>query len=464
MNGKIQNSVEKMKSKEWLPEKVAVLGAGRSGIAVSKFLMERGISVFISESNSVEKLDFILASNKMAGIPHEAGGHTQKVLECGLVICSPGVPSDISILNKAREARIPVWSEIELGYRHSKAPFLAVTGSTGKSTTVSLLGSILNAADKEYVVAGNIGLPIVQEAPKVSTEGFIAAEISSFQLENTELFKPYVAAVLNLMKNHLDRYESEDDYYSAKKSIIKKMSNEDTLILNAQDEHCIAWAENLNGKVKIVFFSEDSKEANCIWCSGSRLYRRFNKKIEDIGDISSMKIKGSHNTRNACAAAAISSVAGIDNEAIAKGICAFEGLPHRMEFVKEIDGVVYYNDSKATTAESVQSAINAFDANVHLIAGGRDKGCDFSSIYDSVKRNVKSVHLMGEAAGRISKEWKGLTEIKKVESLSEALEEIKGRANSGDVVILSPGCSSFDMFSSFEERGNEFKKLVNDLE
>ena len=135
-----------------------------------------------------------------------------------------------------------------------------------------------------------------------------------------------------------------------------------------------------------------------------------------------------------------------------------------MEFVKEIDGVVYYNDSKATTAESVESAINAFDANVHLIAGGRDKGCNFSSIYDSVKRNVKSVHLMGEAAGRISKEWKGLTEIKKVESLSEALEEIKGRANNGDVVILSPGCSSFDMFSSFEERGNEFKKLVNDLE
>ena len=464
MNGKIQNTVEEMKSKEWLPEKVAVLGAGRSGIAATKFLMEKGISVFISESNTVEKLDFILASNQMADVPHEAGGHTQKVLECGLVICSPGIPSDIAILNKARKARIPVWSEIELGYRHSKAPFLAVTGSTGKSTTVSLLGSILHAADKEYVVAGNIGLPIIQEAPKVSTEGFIVAEISSFQLETTELFKPHAAAVLNLMKNHLDRYESEDDYYSAKKSIINKMSNEDTLILNAQDEHLFGWAENLNGKVGIVFFGEDIKEANCVWSSGSRLYRRFNKKTEEIGDIISMKIKGSHNIQNVCAAAALASVVGIDNEAITNGVCVFEGLPHRMEFVKEIDGVVYYNDSKATTAESVQSAINAFDAKVHLIAGGRDKGCDFSSINDSVKRKVKGVYLMGEASGRISKEWKGLTEIKKVESLNEALIEIKGIAQSGDVVLLSPGCSSFDMFSSFEERGNEFKELVNDLE
>ncbi len=458
------NSMENTKSREWLPEKVAILGAGRSGIAVAKFLLEKGISIFISESCTSDELDFILASNGMADVPHEADGHTEKVLECGLVVLSPGIPSDIRILNKAREARIPVWPEIELGYRHSKAPFLAVTGSTGKSTTVELLGSILDAAGKEHAVAGNIGTPIIQEAPKISEKGFIAAEISSFQLENIELFRPRVAVVLNLMKNHLDRYESEDDYYSAKKSIIQNMAGEDTMVLNAQDENLVTWAQNMNGKVRIVFFGMNIKDASCVWCFGSHLYGRFDKKVEGIADISSMKIKGKHNIGNACAATAMAKIVGIDNEAITKGLTEFAGLPHRMEFIREINGVTYYNDSKATTAESVECAVNAFDSNVHLIAGGKDKGCDFSSIYESVKKNAKSVRLIGEAAGRIMKEWKDIAEIKKVESLKEALEEISGMVNSGDVVILSPGCSSFDMFSSFEERGDEFRKLVNELE
>lgn len=458
------NGLENTKTREWLPERVAVLGAGRSGIAVTRFLIEKGIAVFISESCASDRLDFILASNGMADVPHEADGHTEKVLECGLAVLSPGIPSDIPILDKARKARIPVWSEIELGYRHSKAPLLAVTGSTGKSTTVELLGSILEAAGVEHAVAGNIGTPIIQEAPKISEKGFVAAEISSFQLENVELFRPKVAAVLNLMKNHLDRYESEDDYYSAKKSIVQNMGEGDTLVLNAQDEHCVAWAQNMNGKVRIVFFGMDLKDANCVWCFGSHLYSRFNNKVEGIGDISAMKIKGRHNIDNACAAAAMARIAGIDREAITGGISVFTGLPHRMEFVREINGVAYYNDSKATTAESVECAVSAFSRNVHLIAGGKDKGCDFSSIYESVKKKAKSVRLIGEAAGRILKEWKDIADIKKVDSLKEALQEISGVAESGDVVILSPGCSSFDMFSNFEERGNEFKKLVNELE
>ncbi|MFC1476357.1 UDP-N-acetylmuramoyl-L-alanine--D-glutamate ligase [Fibrobacterota bacterium] len=458
------NSVENTKSKEWLPEKVAVLGAGRSGIAVTRFLTDKDIAVFISESCTSDNLDFILASNGMADVPHEADGHTEAVLGCGLVILSPGIPSDIPILDKAREARIPVWSEIELGYRHSKAPFLAVTGSTGKSTTVELLGSILEAAGKEHAVAGNIGTPIIQEAPVISDKGFVAVEISSFQLENIELFRPRVAAVLNLMKNHLDRYESEDDYYSAKKSIVQNMAGEDTLVLNAQDKHCVTWAQNMNGKVKIVFFGMDIKDTDCVWCFGSHLYGRFDKRVEAIGDISSMKIKGKHNIDNVCAAAAMAEIAGIDNEAITKGISEFAGLPHRLEFVREINGVSYYNDSKATTAESVECAVKAFNSNVHLIAGGKDKGCDFSSIYESLKATVKSVRLIGEAAGRILKEWKDIADIGKVESLKDALDEISAMTDSGDVVILSPGCSSFDMFSNFEERGNEFKRLVNELE
>jgi UDP-N-acetylmuramoylalanine--D-glutamate ligase len=353
-----------------------VLGAGRSGVAVAGFLLQKGVGFFISETCTAEKLDFILASNGMAGIPHEAGGHTRKVLESGLIICSPGIPSDIPILKKAKDARIPVWGEIELGYRHSKAVFLAVTGSTGKSTTVELLGSILDAAGKESAVAGNIGTPIIQEAPKLSGNGFVAAEISSFQLENIDLFRPRIAAVLNLMKNHLDRYASEEDYYSAKKSIVRNMSGEDTLILNARDEKLAAWAGELTDKVQVLFFGSDRSEGDCVWCFGTRIYGRFDKRVEVIADISAMKIKGEHNRDNVCATAAMAYSAGIDKEAITEGVSRFAGLPHRMEFVREHNGVGYYNDSKATTAESVACAVNAFNGNVHLIAGGRDKGVE----------------------------------------------------------------------------------------
>lgn len=449
--------------KEWLPEKVAVLGAGRSGVAVARYLFNKEITVFISETCSSEDLDFILASNKIADIPHEAGGHTARVLEYDLIICSPGIPLDIPILKKAQKKNIPVWSEIELAYRQSTAPFLAVTGSTGKSTTVGLLGAILEAAGGEYTVAGNIGTPLISAAPQVPAHGCIAAEISSFQLEAIEMFHPKAAVILNLLKNHLDRYENEDEYYNAKKIIAKNMNTTDTFVLNANDRRCVTWAEEIRGTVHVVFFGYTAEVSDCIWCAGTTMYGRFNGREETIGDISAMRIKGSHNSDNACAAAALARTAGIDNKAIIDGICSFNGLPHRLEFIREINGIAYYNDSKATTAESVACAVNAFHADVHLIAGGKDKGCDFSEIRDTIQEKVKSVCLIGEAAGRMAKEWKGLTEITRAESLAEALETVNDVAHPGDVVILSPGCSSYDMFSNFEDRGTVFKKLVHEL-
>ncbi len=449
--------------REWLPQKVAILGAGRSGIAVAKYLYKMDISVFISETCSTEDLDFILASNAIADIPHEAGGHTPKVLDHDLIVCSPGIPSDIGVLKKARNKKIPVWSEIELAYRQSKAPFLAITGSTGKSTTVGLLGSILEAAGREHTVAGNIGIPLIGAAPEIPEHGYVAAEISSFQLETIELFHPKAAAVLNLLKNHLDRYKNEEEYYNAKKMISKNMTATDILVLNANDERCVGWAESIGGTIKVVFFGNTGASSDSLWCEGTIMHGRFNGQEEIVGDIGAMKIKGSHNSDNACAAAALARAAGIENKAIIDGVCAFSGLPHRLEFIREINGIAYYNDSKATTAESVACAVNAFHAEVHLIAGGKDKGCDFTEIRDSIKEKVKSVCLIGEAAGRISKEWKGLTEINKAESLEQALETVNANAHPGDVVILSPGCSSFDMFASFEDRGAIFKKLVHAL-
>lgn len=449
--------------KEWLPKNAAILGAGKSGVATANYFLEKDIPFFISESCGKEKMDFILASNAMADKPHEAAGHTAKVLEYDLIICSPGIPSDIPLLQKARKIGIPVWSEIELAYRQSRAPYIAVTGSTGKSTTVSLVGSILKAAKKEHVVAGNIGLPLIGAAPNISEDGYIAAEISSFQLENIDLFQPKVATILNLMKNHLDRYENESDYYNAKKEIIRNMSSGDTIVVNACDKILNGWARRWSKEVNVVYFGDDVTGFDSFWSNGNTIFAKIDGVKESLINIHQMKIRGNHNIDNACAAAALTFAADIDKEAIAEGVCTFNSLAHRLEFVREINGIQYYNDSKATTAESVICAVNAFENNVHLIAGGKDKGCDYALVNDAIKRNVKSIALIGEAAGKIAKVWHSLSDITITDSLEKALTVVNTNADKGDVIVLSPACSSFDMFSSFEERGEIFKNLVNDL-
>ncbi len=463
----IKNKINKkseLKPKEWLPANVAILGAGKSGIAAAKFLIDKDVSVFISETCGDKKMDFILASNSIADKPHEANGHTEKILECDLIICSPGIPSNLKLLEKARKNGIPVWSEIELAYRHSKAPFIAVTGSTGKSTTISLIGSILQSSQKEHVVAGNIGIPLISVAPQISQSGFVAAEISSFQLENIDLFKPNVVAILNLLKNHLDRYENENAYYNAKKEIIRNMSLEDTLIVNAHDHLLVEWAKNQSKKVRIVYFGENIQGVDCVWFDNSIITIRYNGKEEEVVDCNLLKIKGKHNIENVCTAIAAACISGIDKMSIAHGLSSFTGLSHRLEFVREVNGVKYYNDSKATTAESVKCAVDAFQDNVHLIAGGKDKGCDFSIVSDSIKKNVKTVTLIGNAANRIAKEWKKLADINFAESLEDALGIVNNKVQYNDVVVFSPGCSSFDMFKNFEERGDIFKKLVNSID
>lgn len=459
-----QNNNQKSRfPKEWLPRYISILGAARSGLATVKYLLKKGISVFLSDTCTQEKLSPILTEHKIAHIPHEANGHSDKVLEGELIICSPGIPSDIDILKAARSRGIPVWSEVELGYRQSQASFLAITGSTGKSTTVSLLGSLLHAAHKEHVVAGNIGLPIISSAPQLSKHGFVIAEISSFQLENIDLFKPKVAAILNLMKNHLDRYPSEEDYYNAKKAIIRNMVAPDTIILNASDHRLFSWAEEIKGQVRIIYFGRDVKDADSIWWDNQQLLGKFSGKRTNLASLDMINLAGIHNRENICSAVAMASILGIEKEAIAQGLSDFKGLPHRLEFVRKVNGVSYYNDSKATTAESIVCAINAFHKNVHLIAGGRDKGCEFSIVNDSIAHKVKSVYLIGEATERLANEWQGLTQIIKSKNLEVALSGITQNCLSGDTVILSPGCSSFDMFSSFEDRGDRFKALVMEI-
>lgn len=451
-----------MKNK--FPLKVSIIGAARSGLAAAQFFIERGSQVFISDSCSEQKLISALDTKGLGGVDHESGGHTDRVLDFNMIILSPGVPSDMPILKKAKSAGIPVWSEMELGYQVSKATFLAVTGSTGKSTTVSLAGEALKAAGKESVVAGNIGIPVISIVPSLSEKGFVVAEVSSFQLENIDLFRPKAAIVLNFMKNHLDRYLSEDDYYNAKKQIAGNFNKDNYLILNANDPRLVAWSKEMENKTNIIFFGENVTGYDSFWSEDDQLHYRFAGHAGIILKFSDMLIKGRHNHENACAASALVKVAGIDDHSIRNGICSFGGLPHRLEFVKSVNGVDWYNDSKSTTAESVAVAVSAFSSGVHLIAGGKDKGCDFSVVKNAIAASVKDIILIGEAAERMEEQWRGLAPIYRCKTLKDAIDAADLKSEDGEHVVFSPGCSSFDMFSSYEERGAIFRQLVSELE
>ncbi len=449
--------------KSYVPKRVSVIGAAKSGIGAAKFLIQKGVSVFISDTCPQEKLDEKLGANGLAGIGREAGGHTSAVLDCDVIVLSPGVRSDLAVLVEAGRKGIPVWSEVELAYRFTGAKFLAVTGSSGKSTTVSMLGAVMAAAGKPHAVAGNIGIPLVDVIHSVPADGFVVAEISSFQLENIDLFRPHAAAVLNLTKNHLDRYSNEDAYYNAKKEIARNLTFDNHLVLNSRDPRLVEWAQGMSARTNVVFFGAQLESRNCVWHRDGVVWATMNGTTRAVFETAAMHLSGPHNYDNACAAAALAMAAGISDEAIVKGLCGFKGLPHRLQYIDEIGGVKFYDDSKATTAESVLCAVTAFGRNVHLIAGGRDKGCDFSIVKDAIRMRSKGVYLIGEAAARISREWDGMAPLQTFESLESAMRAALQNAKPGDVVVLSPGCSSFDMFENYEKRGEAFAMIVRML-
>ncbi len=349
---------------------------------------------------------------------------------------------------------------MELGFRSSKATFLAVTGSTGKSTTVSLLGEALKAGGKDAVVAGNIGVPVISIVPSLNENSFVVAEVSSFQLETIDQFRPSGAAILNFMKNHLDRYKSEEDYYNAKKEIARNFSKENYLVVNANDSRLCGWAAKMNEKARVIYFGAKVNGFDCFWIENDLIRYRLGGNSGDLFNVKEMFLQGRHNHENACAAAALAMAAGADVNGIAQGICSFKGLKHRLEYVEKIENVRFFNDSKSTTAESILVAVKAFPKGVHLIAGGKDKFCDFSIVNDVIVNHVKDITLIGEAAERMQEQWRGLVPIKRSATLDDAVNEAVKDAVNGDVVVFSPGCSSFDMFKNYEERGEVFKNIV----
>ncbi len=445
-----------------LPARVAVMGAARSGLAAARYLHDQGVSVFVSDTCPRGKLEFLLASNGLAQVAHEAEEHTERVLDYDAIVLSPGIRSDHWLLRLAHRRGIPVWSEIELGFRRSVAEFLAVTGSSGKSTTVSMLGSIVEASGRPGTVAGNIGIPLVSVAPRLPADAVAVVEVSSFQLENIDAFKPRVALVLNLMKNHLDRYAREQDYYRAKMEIARNLDPSCDLVVDARDERLVRWAMEVAVHTNIAFFGCRKDAYRSVWHEKGAIVAAWPGVAETLLDVSSMKVTGGHNYDNAAAAGAVALAAGLAPEHIAAGLAAFEGLPHRLQHAGTYGGVSWYNDSKSTTAESVRVAIVAFGGNAILIAGGRDKGCDFTVVNDVLTTHVKHVVLLGEAADRMQSVWSNFTPITRARTLDDAIEAAGGVAEPGDTVVFSPGCSSFDMFSNYEERGLAFMAAVRD--
>jgi len=438
-------------------KRVTVVGMARSGIAAARALHALGATVTVTD---IKPLDQLAAQVKALGsgsIAVEAGGHPDRIfIETDLVVLSPGVPK-IPQVSNARRRGVKVISELELAWLLSDAPYAGITGTNGKSTVTTLVGLMLAKAKKRVVVAGNIGTALTEDVARLTGQDWIVAELSSFQLEDIETFRPRVAAILNVTQDHLDRYHDMTEYAGAKAKVFMNQRREDFLVLNFDDPLVKRMAPQTAATVvpfsRLLRFNPGACLLDgFITFNGRRIIR-----ADEI------RIKGVHNLENAMAAAAMSLCAGADAESVAAVLREFPGLEHRLEFVRERDGVAYINDSKGTNVGAVVKSVEGFTQPVILIAGGLDKGSDFSPLFGLFKRKVKLLILIGKAAGKMAEAIGASTETVFAKTLQDAVLLASRRASRGDVVLLSPACASFDMFKDFEDRGRQFKEAVNAL-
>ncbi|MCP4632337.1 MAG: UDP-N-acetylmuramoyl-L-alanine--D-glutamate ligase [candidate division Zixibacteria bacterium] len=438
---------------------VAVLGMARSGMALSLLLKKYGSKVLLSESKNNEIIAQSRAEMTAAGIMCEVGGHTSQVLNSDFIAISPGIPMDIDILEQARAQGIPVFSEMEVSSWFCQVPIIAITGSNGKTTTTTLLGEILNNAGINCKVGGNIGLPFATIADQIEAPGFVVLEVSSFQLEGIEQFKPFIAMILNFTPDHLDRYPTVEEYRLAKARIYENMGEGDSLILNADDLEAQKFMPHPD--VKVVKFSNSENSEASAFAANDTLNIRDKEKITPVIPVRDIGIPGPHNLANSAAATLAAYIAGADLKKVASTLQSFKGVEHRMEKVAEINGINYINDSKGTNVDAVVMALRSVESKVILIAGGKDKGGDFSVLLPEIKKKVIALILVGEAADKIAIQLSNVVPIYRAGyDMAKAIKIASKLANRGETVLLSPGCASFDMFENFEQRGEKFKKEV----
>ncbi|MCX7833227.1 MAG: UDP-N-acetylmuramoyl-L-alanine--D-glutamate ligase [Ignavibacteria bacterium] len=449
----------------------SIIGAGRSGIAIAKFLKSIGASVFLSESSKEKDLLYFSPEEfKKLQIDFEVGEHTKKVFESDIIIVSPGVPLNSEVVLKANSSGKRVYGEIEVASWFCKAPIIAITGTNGKTTTTALTGEIFKTYGFNAIVCGNIGNPFASVLDKIKEDSIIILEISSFQLMSTETFKPEVAAILNIAEDHLDWHGSFDNYVNAKFLINKNQVEKDYFIYNSDDTvlSYIIKSKRINGN--ICAFGSFDKVKNLNFkhlCYIKDEEVRYSTDIsgvdEKIIDIKNINIPGRHNVYNSMAAILAAKCFGIDNSAIAHTLKTFKGVEHRIEFVKEINGVKYYNDSKSTNFDSLYVALESFPGNIILIMGGKKGDNKFQMVDNLIKERVTAIYAIGESKDAIYKHYKDILKVTMCDTLQEAVKNSSRFAKSGDVVLFSPGYKSFDMFNNYEHRGNEFKKSVNQL-
>ncbi len=442
-------------------KRVLVVGLGKSGVASALFLEQRGARVAVSDAKSQEQLRNEIPLLLDHGITVETGEHGERTFrDQDLIVISPGVPFDVPQLVQARALGIPVIGEVELAGRFLKGQIVAITGSNGKTTTTTLAGEIIAAAGRNALVGGNLGTPAITFVESSIEDTWVVLEISSFQLETIESFRPRIAVVLNVTPDHLDRHHSFENYASAKVRIFENQGPGDFAILNADNQPCIEMAAAI--KASVFWFSRLKEVMTGAFVRGDRIVWRDKHGGREVMPVKEISLKGAHNLENVLAAVCVGVLAGIEPAKIRRAVSQFKAVEHRLEFVATVRGVEYYNDSKATNVDATIKALESFPGRIHLILGGKDKGSDYSVLNPLLKERVKRVYTVGAAAAKIESQLRG-TEIASVGTLETAVKRASESATAGDVVLLAPACASFDQFDSYEHRGRLFKDLVRQL-
>jgi len=441
-------------------KEVLVLGLGASGVAASRLLLNKGALVRCSDRSTGGVAERNAAMLRKLGCRVELGGHSEAfALGAELAVISPGVDPSIPAVKSLVLNGVPVISEIELGFGFCRCPVIAVTGTNGKTTTVTLLERIMVESGRKAAACGNIGKPFSEAVEQDTDAELVVLEVSSFQMEKIRSFKPWVALALNIGDDHLDRYPGRPEYVKAKSAVFRNQTGGDWAVVRAEDLE--EWEKTgVLGRQSLGLFSATMRPGEGAYVDGGRLVVKIKGAEKEICGMDEIRSAGEQNVENIMAAALVSTIAGAPPDSIRRAVASFRGLPHRMEFVGSWRGVNYVNDSKATNPDAVLRALHSMDGRVVLIAGGKDKGFDYSVMRREVEEKVRSLILIGEASDRIRDALSGATEIFQAGSLPEAVRKATDLAAPGETVLLSPACSSYDMFRNFEERGEEFRRCV----
>lgn len=443
-------------------KRVLVVGLGKSGVASALFLKACGAVVTVSDSKPHDQLSKEIPVLLENGIAVETGGHGERTFrDQDLIVVSPGVPADTPALVQARALGEPVIGEIELASRFLPGRIIAVTGSNGKTTTTTLIGEVLAAAGLPTLVGGNIGTPAISLVEESTPQSAIVLEVSSFQLETTESFRPKIALILNITPDHLDRHGTFAAYAAAKARIFQNQQLDDFAVLNADDSTCVELASRT--RAQVFWFSRLKPVPKGAYVKNGEIIFRDSAEAREIIGVAEIPLKGAHNVENVLAAVCAGALMGCSPQKIRQAIVDFKAVEHRLEYVATVRGAEYYNDSKATNVDATIKAIESFPANIHLILGGKDKGSDYSVLNTLLRERVKRVYTIGAAAAKIEAQIKDAVEIVHSGTLDAAIRQISHAAQSGDIVLLAPACASFDQFQNYEHRGKVFKELVRAL-